>query len=293
MADVNLGGSNIQTTYIVRGPDSTPFDNGDNPVLCAKTFGAYNEAVYPLLNQADGHRDGNIGPENLPFVAHFRRWADICSISWSQVEVGDYLLQITSTADLSNPPSSLTSFDPGVSTGGYNKYSLRAGFGDPTAATFPTGINFFADGRLPIYVNQAGSGTVTNFYLARIVPEYAGQILELELFDVADGSSATLTVVPPADQTGTPISGCTFIRDATPPTVTTSASCSQSGLTTALYNGRSLTAQIPLPENYGCNAGSDQGCWFKIDLDFGSSGTPTDQTTWSAHVRGDPVRLVE
>ncbi len=292
VADTNFGGNTIKTTYIVRGPDNTPFDNGDNPVLCAKTFGAYDESVYPLLNQSDGYKDGNIGPENMPFVSHFRRWVDLCQVNWSEVVVGDYLLQITSTADLSNPPSSLINFDPSVSTGGYNKYSLRAGFGDPASATFPTGINFFADGRLPIYVNQSGSGTVTNFYLARIVPEYAGQILELELFDVADGANASLTIVPPADQTGTPLGGCTFIRDASPPTVTTSSTCTQGGLTNALYNGRSLTAQIPLPENYGCNAGSDLGCWFRINLDFGS-GAPTDQTTWSARVRGDPVRLVE
>ena len=291
-ADSDQQGNEIRTTYIVRSPDSTPFDNSDNPVICTKTFSPYDESVYTLLNQADGYKDGNIGYENMPFVNHFRRWVDLCQVSWGQVVVGDYLLQITSTADLSNPPSSLVNFDATNTTGGYNKFSLRAGFGDPSTATFPNGINFFADGRLPIYVNQAGSGTVTNFYLARIVPEYAGQILELELFDVADGANASLTIVPPADQTGTAIGGCTFIRDAAPPVVTTSSTCTQSGLTNALYNGRSLTAQIPLPENYGCNAGSDLGCWFKINLDFGS-GSPTDQTTWSARVRGDPVRLVE
>ncbi len=292
VADSSFGGNDITTTYIVRGPDSTPFDNLDNPVVCTKTFDAYDEAVYALLNQADGYKDGNLGRENMPFVSHFRRWVDLCQINWSSVVVGDYLLQITSTADLSNPPSSLIDFDPSVATGGYNKFSLRAGFGSPTDATFPTGINFFADGRLPIYVNQAGSGTVTNFYLARIVPEYAGQILELELFDVADGANASLTIVPPADLTGSAITGCTFIRDAAPPVVSTSSTCTQTGLSSTNYNGRSLTAQIPLPENYGCNAGSDLGCWFRINLDFGS-GAPTDQTTWSARVRGDPVRLVE
>jgi hypothetical protein len=177
-----------------------------------------------------------------------------------------------------------------VNTGGYNKYSLRSGFGDPAGAGFASGLNFFADGRLPIYVNQAAGGT--QFYLARILPEYAGQILELDLFDVADGANATLTIVPPTDMTGGPITGCTFIRDATPPTVTTSSTCTITGLTNALYNGRTLTAQIPLPDTYGCNSGSDLGCWFKILLDFGS-GSPTDQTTWSARVRGDPVRLVE
>ena len=98
--------------------------------------------------------------------------------------------------------------------------------------------------------------------------------------------------MPPADQTGDALADCTFIRDAAPPTTSTSSTCTISGLTNALYNGRVLTVQVPLPDNYGCDAGSGLGCWFKILLDFGS-GNPTDQTTWSARVRGDPVRLVE
>ena len=51
-------------------------------------------------------------------------------------------------------------------------------------------------------MNQSIGGAATNFYLARVVPEYAGQILELEFFDVADGSNGTLTVTPPGDMTG-------------------------------------------------------------------------------------------
>ena len=74
-------------------------------------------------------------------------------------------------------------------------------------------------------MNQSIGGAATNFYLARVVPEYAGQILELEFFDVADGSNGTLTVTPPGDMTGSGVTGCTFIRDAAPPTVTTSTTC--------------------------------------------------------------------
>ncbi len=285
-ADAPFNGFDMDTSYIVRAPDNTPFDNYDNPVICGQTFGSYDEDVVPLLQSSTVR-----APENLTFASHFRRWTTICSVPWSSVVVGDYLLQITSTADLSNPPTSLTTYDPTVSTGGYNKYSLRAGWGtNPSAATFATGVNLFADGRLPIFVNEAAGGTT--FYLARIVPEYAGQLLELELYDVADGANASLTIQSPTDQTGSPITGCTFIRDAAPPTVSTSTTCTITGLTNALYNGRLLTVQVPLPDNYGCNAGSDLGCWFKILLDFGT-GAPTDQTTWSARVRGDPVRLVE
>ena len=290
--DQDINGRTIETTYIVRGPDNTPFENLDNPVVCAMTFNDYSEEVYPLLNQADGYRDGLLAPENRAFDDHFRQWASVCTVPWSSVVTGEYLLQVRTNADQSSPPSSLVNENPAITTGGYNRYAIRAGFGSPASATFSTGLNFFADGRLPIYVNQSVGGAATNFYLARVVPEYAGQLLELEFFDVADGSDGTLTITTPADMTGTPITGCTFIRDAAPPSVTTSATCTSPTLTSANYNGRVVTVQIPLPDNYSCNAGSDLGCWFRVNLNFGG-GSPRDTTTWSARVRGDPVRLVE
>ncbi len=282
----------METTYLVRAPDDTPFDNLDNPVVCAMTFSDYSEEVYPLLNQADGYRDGPIGDENMAFDDHFRQWASVCSVPWGNIEVGEYLLQVRTNADQSNPPTSLANADATVADGGYNRYAVRAGFGTPGSATFNVGLNLFAEGRLPIYVNQSVGGTATNFYLARIVPEYAGQMLELEFFDVADGSNGTLTITPPADMTGSGVTGCTFIRDATPADITVSAACTSPTLTSAQYNGRVVTVQIPLPDDYGCDAGSDLGCWFKVNLDF-AGGSPRDTTTWAARVRGDPVRLVE
>ena len=290
--DQDINGRNVVTSYVVRGPDNTPFDNLDNPIVCGMSFDAYNEEVYPLLNQADTYKNGAIGREGMAFDDHFRQWTSVCTIPWGSVEYGDYILQVRTNADLSSPPISLLTADPTVTTGGYNRYALRAGFGTPGSATFASGLNFFADGRLPIYVNQSVGGAGTNFYLARVVPEYAGQILELEFFDVADGSDGTLTIIPPTDMTGAGVTSCTFIRDASPADITTSAGCTSPTLTSANYNGRIVTVQIPLPDDYGCAAGSDLGCWFKVRLDFGG-GNPADTTTWSARVRGDPVRLVE
>ena len=281
----------VNTSYIVRAPDNTPFDNYDNPVVCGKTFGHFDSSVVTLLQSSTVR-----SPENMTFAQHFRRWTNICTIPWSSTVVGDYLLQITTTADLSNPPTSLTTYDATVNTGGYNKYALRAGWGtNPSAASYATGVNLFADGRLPVYVNQAGGGTSTNFYLARIVPEYAGQLLELELFDIGDGPSGTtasISIIAPPDMTGGPIASCTFIRDNAPPDIVTNTTCGITGLTSSTDQGRLRTVQIPLPDAYSCNAGSDYGCWFKIGLTY-SPTVPTDQTTWSARVRGDPVRLVE
>jgi hypothetical protein len=285
--DQNIAGQDVQTSYIVRAPDNTPFDNTDNPVVCGMTFSAYSGEVYPLLTS---NTPG--GLENMLFRSHFRQWTTVCTVPWASISVGDYLLQVRTNADLSAPPSSLVNEDATVATGGYNRYALRSGFGTPGAAGYSTGLNLYADGRLPIYVNQSVAGLATNFYLARVVPEYAGQTLELEFYDVADGSNGTLTVSRPAETASSGVGSCTFIRDATPPDITTSSTCTSPTLTSADYNGRVVTVQIPLTDTYTCDAGSDLGCWFRVNLDF-SGGTPRDTTTWSARVRGDPVRLVE
>src|SRR5690606_11829995 len=154
----------------------------------------------------------------------------------------DYLVQLTTTADLSNAPTSVTNYDAAVQSGGSNRYSLRAGFGTPGSSTYASGLSLFADGRLPIYVNVSDVSQVTSFYLARIVPECAGQMLELELFDLADGASLTMKIVPPTDMTGSPLCTCTFIRDNPTPVVTTSTTCSTAA-TTDSFNGRVVTAQ--------------------------------------------------
>jgi hypothetical protein len=284
VADTDFGGDDVDTTYLVRQPDATPDDPFDNPVVCAKTFGHYDEAVYPLLNQSDGYRDGNIGPEEMPFVSHFRRWTDVCRVPAAAVVGGDYFLQVTTTADQSAVPGSLTHFDPMVSTGGHNKYAVRAGVGGPGSPGFAAGIGVSADGRLPVYVNQSAASAGTSISLARVPTRYAGRTLEVDLFDVADGANASLTVVAPPDSTGSPIAGCTFTRDASPPVVTASPTCTLTGITNVLYNGRTVTAAVPLPDDYRCETSSAEGCRFRLRLDFGS-GAPTDQSTWTARIR--------
>ena len=289
--DQALNGADIETTYVVRAPDDTPFENLDNPIVCGITFDAYDEPVYPLLDQSDGYKDGAIGSEAMAFDEHFRQWANLCTIPAGSVELGDYLVQVSTAADQSTPLT-LGSHDPTVTTGGHNRYAMRAGFGDAALPGFSTGISFFADGRLPIYVNQSTAAASTVFYLARVTPEFAGQILQLQFYDVADGSNSDLTIVSPPDQTGDPLGDCTFIRDASPPEVIEPGNCTITGLNSANYNGRLVSVQIPIPANYSCSAGNEFGCWFKVDLDF-NGGTPRDTTTWSAQVVGDPVRLVE
>jgi len=49
---------------------------------------------------------------------------------------------------------------------------------------------------------------------------------------------------------------------------------------------------VPIPDDYDCNYASSSGCWVKVQLSFTGGATPTDTTTWTASIDGDPVRLV-
>ena len=290
--------SNVTTIFIVRAPDTTPTDMTDNPAICAISFSPYTSGYFSKLDQTQPGWNSNQGLENLPFWKIFRRWVDICTIS-SPV-VGDYVTQITTTADQSSPQFSTTASlspslgagsleqrDPGIVTGGHNRFALRSGFG---ASVNGTGVSVFAGGRLPIFVNQNTSSAT--FYLAKIQPQYAGATLSLQFFDIADtAGSATMTVQPPTDSNYSTFPSCAFVKDASPPTAISSSGCSVSGLTSAQYDARIITLTLVVPTDYTCNTSVATGCWLKVKLDF--TGAPADTTTWSASLLGDPVRLVE
>ena len=112
--------------------------------------------------------------------------------------VGEYLIQIRTNASLGNPlvPSQPTAT-------GWNRFSLRAGFGDMTTnPSFGAGVSMAAEGRLPIFVNRPGAANfaTTEFYLARVLPAHAGKIIELDVFDLTDGSDLDLSFQPdPSD----------------------------------------------------------------------------------------------
>jgi len=54
------------------------------------------------------------------------------------------------------------------------------------------------------------------------------------------------------------------------------------------YNDRFITIDIPLPSNYTTIYGTK--VWWKVRYNVGSS--PTDRTTWSVNIVGDPVHLL-
>ncbi len=297
--DQNLGtsGINVRTTYIVRAPDATDLNLLDNPAICAITFDSYTGSIYNRLNRTVPANLLASGTENMPFWQHFRRWTDICSLS--TYTTGDYVVQVTTTANTSAPlysttgsllastgAGSLETNDPTNVNRGHNRFSIRAGTG---ATVSGTGIGLFAGGRLPIYVNQNSSSA--EFYLARIEPAYAGQTLALTFFDVADtAGTASMAVIPPVEYASA-FTGCQFTRDNTVPNVVPQTNCAITGLTSANYNARNVTLRLVLPAGYTCNEADPLGCWIKVQLTF--TGAPADTTTWAASLLGDPVRLVE
>lgn len=308
--DNGLSG-NFEMTVIVRGPDATPFDNTDNPVVCWSRWGNDEPAdqaefVADLLdstgrqpvasNSAAGY--GVPGAATIPFRDYFREFVNVCSVS-SPV-VGDYVVQIRTNADTSNP----TLWDPSINTRGRNRYSLKVGFGASTSPSYGSGVSISADGRLPMFVNvppgapSSCAGSPTCFYIARVLPEWAGQQLQLDVFDLTDGSSIDVAFVPPPDSGLGSFGSCDFIfYPETGGSVDLNESncvatyAANTQLQNGGSNGDAISALIDIPVGYTCNVASAFGCWVTAQLSF--NGTPSDTTTWSASVTGDPIRLIE
>jgi len=293
VAGASRGGNGpITTTYVVRSPDNTPWLDSDNPVAsCAPmqfpgrdvTWMGQGGGIWGRLNPANGGDEWQVNPSPWrPTLANsFRRWVTVCEIA-NPVE-GRYLLQIKTNSPLGAP---LTN-DSSVNTWGHNRYSVRAGIGDPGSSGFANGARVFANGRLPIYTNASGADT--EFYLARVTPSATTRVLTVSLWDISDGGSAgSMRIVAPAES-GITFTGCGFGK--TGGTWTTNpGNCSFSFNQNAL-NGHLVQVTIPIPADYTCAESNPFGCWIKVQAPF--TGTVNDTTTWSADIVGDPVRLVE
>jgi hypothetical protein len=293
------GGVNMtNTTYIVRGPDDTPYDNLDNDIVCQRTFDGRNigsNEIWNRLRETTAYdASSEWGTEQVRFRAHFRQWYTLCEIA--QPDIGRYIVQVIPNTTSANREQS----NPSSTAGGHNRFALRAGFGgmavpNNTAAAVPDGSNIglYGEGRLPIYTNAAANAT-TNFYLARITPEYAGEVILLSFYDIGDVGSGSVDfdLLPPEDSNVAEFSDCEAERDGPAYTVSVSG-CGVTGMTSANFQGREVSVQIPIPGGYTCDEEDRAGCWIRIALSFSDGANPSDTTTWTASVLGDPVRLIE
>lgn len=208
--------------------------------------------------------------------------------------------------------------DAGSAQHGTNNFGLRltrngsftACSGDPTSGSPPyqaTCPRVYGVTHMGVDASiSGGPGTEFTFYLAEIGRHHRGKTLRIELWDTGEGAQAIQIIEP--DLSVADVEWGILCPDGSLPS---SGSCAsgtaptggwgphrgttidvsgdnhpQPGphrLSDSRFNDRLIRIHVPI-DDYGAST------WWRIRYRVGSS--PTDRTTWSAVVLGDPVRLV-
>ncbi len=260
----NPSGSNVGTVttqFIVRKavPASNPWDPNSYPVVggCTKTFPGYNESLAGISSPTFA---------NVALKSVFRQWVNLCTIG--NAPAGTYFVQVKTNGlgtDLAQ---------------GHNRFALRAY--STTSASGKDAISLAGFQKMGIYANLPGA--MTTFHLARIPSSAAGHVLNVSLFDIGDSSGVgTVSITAP----GTTLSGCV----GTGPISGLLPGCSL--VASSLFNGKWQTIAVPVPSTYSCDDLDPTACWFKLGYNYGLGNQPSDTTSWTASLEGDPVRLVQ
>ncbi len=269
----------VSTSFTVRNPPSNPWDPMSGSVrtdcIGAKTYPGYAGDLSKVLNQK--HSDYQVvtpgfGPGYVAQV--FRRWVPICTIADAQP--GSYTIQVKTNgvgADFA---------------GGHNRFALRAYSTTDSIGKDNVAISGF--NKMAIYANLPNA--TTSFFLAQVPAGARGQTLNVRLFDIGDSTgSGTVRVVPPPDSGLAKFAGCKgygVTGGAIGLNLTDCAITANSS-----YNGKWQTVSVPIPTGYTCNSSSSTGCWVRLQYAYGSGNQPSDTTSWTASIEGDPVRIVE
>ena len=197
---------------------------------------------------------------------HFNSWSgpNNCSVPGG-LTPGIYVLQL---------PSPLYE--------GSSKFGIRATVGSgPTPRVY---------GLLDMSIHVNFTANQAEPYLAEVRPEHAGRTLEIDIWDLGDAPG------------GVTDAWITFYKsDGTQPSCSWTSTNGESATGVSdcrinvgaqRFNAEWLYVQIPIPSDYTCNPdGALPACWWKIQIN--SSLQPTDRTTWTARITGDPVRLID
>ena len=329
--DQSLGtnGDQAQTTYAIRSPDASVWDPFDNPIVtsagcapgtfrAARTTGGYtlaNQILPPGHPNYDAARYAYVGDTGTgPWASasevrqQFRRWYRFCDLDASSFEAGDEIQLQLSTSLRWNGSSLVTQ----TAYGGHNRFALRAtvvrgcgALGSPNTVVPPgcqrgSAVSLFAREALDVY-SVRGAADAT-FFLARVLPGSQGRTLVVNLWDVTDFGGAgngTIQVVAPPDSNVGAFSNCVSYNS----TVDNSVVLASGSLTNRpaclvpftanQYNSRLLQIRVPIPSTYDCPIATTTACWVRIRFTYPVGATPTDTTTWTVSLDGDPVRLVE
>ena len=287
--DMLFGTTPPDTTYTIREPvaSSNPWDPTSYPVVssCVKTYKGFSGDLYTALNEYKQDSTGKITYKNgAPVLATagvggyradvastFRQWSTLCTFSGT-MSAGTYFIQVQTNA----PEDSLAG-------NGHNRFALRA-FGAGAADDGNIAISGYTN--MAIYANVASAQTT--FYLTQVSPAAAGQVLNVNLFDVGDSTQpGTITIKPPTDSNVSAFSGCV----GSGPVSGNLSNCSLTA-SNATHNGKWQQVSVPIPTGYACNSTSVTGCWITLSYNYGS-GQPSDTTSWTANLEGTPVRITQ
>jgi hypothetical protein len=245
----------------------------------------------------------------------FHNWTSLCT--FTPTVAGDYYLQVRTNVALTGTPVPNTSGRPSflsvdtdanspvlaangnTSTGqGINAFGIRA--------VAPTGyekaVSVSGYDRMPIWANSAGTSPLgATFNLIRVLPGARGQFISFQAYDLGDVTNSgtvtgTVTIKRPADATGsittTPFpTGCRA-SGGYAGSGQSSTSCSFT-ITNTANNGQLETFSVPIPNDYSCPSTDNSGCWYQVQISFGSGTAVNDVTTWNAAIVGDPVRIIQ
>lgn len=299
------------TSFGLLSPTDTlnPFDptvNANNRVAgCTQQFGGFSKNgsgtgtwASPQYTVAGSSATAQLSANNS-LTQFFHQWVTLCQIPAGSA-AGDYYLRVRTNVPWGSATSVFGAGDSASVTGnGSNRFAVRA---YTASASDADKISVSPYARMPIFANTTNATTVFN--LVRVLPESAGANIIFTFFDVGDATSSTggygtLTVLPPDEAVlgtypgGTAFdtaTGCTksgFLVNATPGTCAVSGIRNSDG-----WNGQREQITIPVPSSYDCNDASPFGCWWRLQVRFTNTTAVTDQTTWTAQLDGDPVRLV-
>ena len=281
--------ANASMRFRLFDTDDTPLDDNDNvlvPPLTEVTVTRPSTAVCPV-NGSGWSRTGDPAP-----------WVTVGTVSTA----GRYVLQAKNPMYNANIRS---------------LYSLRVvphGQSVTCTRVGPTGTsgcpNIFAKDYLTAYTHGQmfpnGSIGTAQLYLAEIAAEHAGKIMQVELFDPADGIDNVKIVDPKGayvDFSWHTIDCLTYgylcaRGDLGTPAALIHQTCSgvpclkqDTGIS---FQDRTIRFNIPLAADYACQttAGEPENCWWKVEYED-TDANANETTTWGVTLVGDPVHLIE
>jgi Flp pilus assembly protein TadG len=276
---------------------AAPVQNDTSGSPCIKQYGSYVTTSSISANLFKSSSSSY----NDDVARMFHNWVNLCT--FRPTRSGDYYLQVRTNVSLAGSGAGLersgnmaaAALEGNTTSGeGSNAFALRA----VTATGQEKNVAVSGYEHMPIFIN-ADTATAT-FNLIRVLPGAAGQTISFSYFDAGDAAAnGTVQVLPPTDATGsiltTPYPGGCKATGGTAGAGANLVACTapitqSSGV--SRNNGKTETITIPIPTDYTCNVNSFGGCWYRVQIGFGT-GSVHDVTTWDATIIGDPVRLIK